>query len=165
MLHYSQRIPQKPGILLIGSPTYFPNMKMPKLLDEMGIDLIGTDFEMNSRLNIRPKSKLGFKRLLKHIIRINYYNDISTSFIFNANRINYIKSMVKNNHINGVIYHVLKGHVCYDFELDFIEDIFNKLNIPVFRLETDYNEQDVEQLRIRTEAFFEMLSINTSKAM
>ena len=29
--------------------------------------------------------------------------------------------------------------------------------IPVFRLETDYQYQDVEQLRIRMEAFSEML--------
>ena len=29
--------------------------------------------------------------------------------------------------------------------------------MPVFRLETDYQQQDVEQLRIRMEAFAEML--------
>jgi hypothetical protein len=31
------------------------------------------------------------------------------------------------------------------------------MDIPVFRLETDYQYQDVEQLRIRLEAFAEML--------
>ena len=86
-------------------------------------------------------------------------------YVFNHNRIKYIHSIINKNRIDGVIYHVLKGHVCYDFELDFIEDMFNSINIPVFRLETDYNEQDVEQLRIRTEAFYEMLSINKQRAI
>jgi hypothetical protein len=33
----------------------------------------------------------------------------------------------------------------------------DRRDIPVFRLETDYQYQDVEQLRIRLEAFAEML--------
>ena len=33
-----------------------------------------------------------------------------------------------------------------------------KYDIPVFRLETDYQDHDIEQLRIRLEAFREMLS-------
>ena len=32
-----------------------------------------------------------------------------------------------------------------------------KLGIPVIRVETDYNEEDVEQLRIRVEAFLELI--------
>ena len=39
-----------------------------------------------------------------------------------------------------------------------------KLHIPVFRLETDYQYQDVEQLRIRMEAFTEMLEQNRCRS-
>jgi benzoyl-CoA reductase/2-hydroxyglutaryl-CoA dehydratase subunit BcrC/BadD/HgdB len=52
---------------------------------------------------------------------------------------------------------VLKGQIEYDFELERLESQCEQRNIPVFRLETDYNQQDVEQLRIRMEAFSEML--------
>ena len=38
--------------------------------------------------------------------------------------------------------------------------MLSQYNIPVFRLETDYQYQDVEQLRIRMEAFSEMLVQN-----
>ncbi|MEN8906444.1 MAG: 2-hydroxyacyl-CoA dehydratase family protein, partial [Clostridiales bacterium] len=124
-----------------------------------GIGLSYAEFEMTNRVFVRPKSKLVLKRNYSNIIKSNYYDDISTSFVFNKNRIDNIMKIIDENQIDGVIYHVLKGHVCYDFELDFIEDIFVKKNIPFFRLETDYNKQDVEQLRIRTEAFFEMLSM------
>ena len=37
--------------------------------------------------------------------------------------------------------------------------------VPVFRLETDYQQQDVEQLRIRMEAFAEMLRQRSGERM
>ena len=37
---------------------------------------------------------------------------------------------------------------------------FQKIvKIPVIRMESDYNEEDVEQLRIRTEAFIELIRL------
>lgn len=57
-----------------------------------------------------------------------------------------------------IVYHVLKGQIEYDFELGRFEELSEKLDIPVFRLETDYNYQDIEQLRIRLEAFSEILN-------
>ena len=65
--------------------------------------------------------------------------------------------MVSDQRIEGIIYHVLKGQIEYDFELGRLEETFEKMDVPVFRLETDYNYQDVEQLRIRLEAFSEVL--------
>ena len=44
--------------------------------------------------------------------------------------------------------------------LERLERLFDSYGIPVFRLETDYQYQDVEQLRIRMEAFSEMLTQN-----
>ena len=34
-----------------------------------------------------------------------------------------------------------------------------KLGIPIIRVETDYNEEDIEQLRIRIEAFVELIKL------
>ena len=72
----------------------------------------------------------------------------------------YVSWFVQNHRIEGVIYHVLKGQIEYDFELDRFETMLSTYGIPVFRLETDYQYQDVEQLRIRMEAFSEMLVQN-----
>ena len=59
---------------------------------------------------------------------------------------------------------MLKGQIEYDFELERFETLLSKYSIPVFRLETDYQYQDVEQLRIRMEAFSEMLVQNRYRA-
>ena len=67
--------------------------------------------------------------------------------------------------IEGVVYHVLKGQIEQDFELERYETLFSNYGIPVFRLETDYQYQDIEQLRIRLEAFSEMLTQNRYKGV
>ena len=75
----------------------------------------------------------------------------------------YASWLVQKRNIEGVVYHVLKGQIEYDFELERFETLFAKYDIPVFRLETDYQYQDIEQLRIRLEAFSEMLTQNRYK--
>ena len=40
-----------------------------------------------------------------------------------------------------------------------MEDELGKLDIPIIRVESDYNEEDVEQLRIRIEAFIELIKL------
>ena len=39
-----------------------------------------------------------------------------------------------------------------------IEKALEKINIPMLGIETDYSEEDVEQIRTRFEAFLEMIS-------
>uniref|UniRef100_UPI00292F2A1B 2-hydroxyacyl-CoA dehydratase family protein n=1 Tax=uncultured Ruminococcus sp. TaxID=165186 RepID=UPI00292F2A1B len=59
--------------------------------------------------------------------------------------------------VQGVIYHVLRGCLVYDYEYQVMEEELGKLGIPIIRIESDYNEEDVEQLRIRIEAFIELI--------
>ena len=65
--------------------------------------------------------------------------------------------MLKDYNVQGVIYHVLRGCLVYDYEYQALEEELGKLKIPVIRVESDYNEEDVEQLRIRVEAFIELI--------
>ena len=60
--------------------------------------------------------------------------------------------MIKEHKIQDVVYHVLRGCLVYDYEYQIMEDELGKLDIPIIRVESDYNEEDVEQLRIRIEA-------------
>ncbi len=80
-------------------------------------------------------------------------------FVDNRSRIYRLKQMVKNHNIQGIVYHVLRGCLVYDYEYQMMEDEFGKLDIPIIRVESDYNEEDVEQLRIRIEAFIELIKL------
>jgi benzoyl-CoA reductase/2-hydroxyglutaryl-CoA dehydratase subunit BcrC/BadD/HgdB len=72
--------------------------------------------------------------------------------------------MIRDYQIEGIVYHVLRGCLVYDFEYKQIEEDIGKLGIPIIRLETDYNEEDIEQLRIRIEAFIEMIKLQKGPA-
>lgn len=74
-----------------------------------------------------------------------------------------MSEQLNTQRVDGILFHVLKGQIEFDFELARIEELAEACGMPVFRLETDYQPQDVEQLRIRAEAFAEMLSQNRLK--
>ena len=75
------------------------------------------------------------------------------TFLFQAA----VRSRMQRMPVDGIVFHVLKGQIEYDFELPKIEQLAAESGVPVIRLETDYQKQDIEQLRIRLEAFSEML--------
>ncbi|WFD10080.1 2-hydroxyacyl-CoA dehydratase subunit D [Tepidibacter hydrothermalis] len=149
----------KPRIFVIGSPIYFPNMKIPLLLEELGAEIADVEIEaskfyVDEIIHYENSSK----DLLNYIALKHYLYDYSPYFIPSEHRIRSLKKIAREQNIKGVLYHILKGHLCYDFELEDVEEKFKEEGIPVFRIETDYNYEDIEQLRIRTEAVIEMLS-------
>lgn len=138
-------------VLLIGSPIYFPNYKVPYLLQEAGISFAGNFIV--SDIEKPYDGKKGFDDLC----RKSFVNDSSAAYVRNDTLYIKVSRYLKEHTVNGVVCHVLKGHIEYDFELERFERLFSQYDIPVIRLETDYSNQDVEQLRLRIEAFSEML--------
>ena len=155
------RKPERPGVLLMGSPVYFPNEKLPVLLEQSGlrvcrnIDCSTTVFDTIPRFS---RAGDNLEKLFDIVSWAWFANDISPSRVINETLRAKIREIVKRESIDGVVFHVLKGQIEQDFELNYFEEFFESRNIPVFRLETDYHYQDVEQLRIRMEAFSEMLA-------
>ncbi|MBI4856259.1 MAG: 2-hydroxyacyl-CoA dehydratase [Acetobacterium woodii] len=150
----------KPKVLLMGSPVYLPNYKIPFLIEDIGLK-IGATLDSTTQ-KIYASSNPKNKKLdpFTAIINTHYLYDCSAAYSQNEMLYQSALFHLKQGRIEGVVFHVLKGQIEYDFELERFEQLFGKENIPVFRLETDYQYQDVEQLRIRMEAFMEMLAHN-----
>jgi len=151
----------RPRILVTGSPIMFPNLKIPLLIEEMGGMLAADETCMGERalydpLTVTDRSFDGMMRALA-----GRYTRPCTcpTFTDNRQRIFRIKQMIKDHQIQGVIYHVLRGCLVYDYEYPVLEEELEKEGIPIIRVESDYNEEDVEQLRIRIEAFIELLKL------
>lgn len=158
---------EKPRILIAGSPIYFPNFKLPLLYSGLDVNIAAFATEMTRRVYSEteiPETRTSLGKLVENIAYTHYLEDSSPAFVDNSSRSEYVESLYKNVHIDGVIYHVLKGQIDYDFDLPYFENFFGAKNIPVFRLETDYNHQDIEQLRVRSEAFVEMISVKYKKS-
>ncbi len=145
----------QPQILIVGSPVYFPNYKVPFLLESLRMDLAAAINPVSiSLLEEFPEEPC--KQLLDQVALHTLAADISPAFVENDTLFLYMQKLVREKHINGAILHIIKGQIEYDFEMRRYEEYLEKQNIPIFRLETDYNYQDFEQLRIRLEAFSEM---------
>lgn len=141
---FSSRMMEKRKVLLLGSPIYFPNYKVPLLIEDAGLEISGqADY---SSLQLQS-GIAGF-----------YWQDASPAYVRNDSFFRQIQELAGKREVDGVVYHVLKGQIEYDFEFTRLERFFESMSIPVFRLETDYNYQDVEQLRLRLEAFSEVLN-------
>lgn len=150
-----------PRILLTGSPIVFPNMKIPLLIEEMGGIVAGDETCMGERGMWDPPviTDESFDGMIRALANRSVRPCPCPTFADNSQRLYRLKQLIKENQIQGVIYHVLRGCLVYDFEYKRIEEELGKLDIPVIRLESDYNEEDVEQLRIRIEAFIELIKL------
>ena len=150
-----------PRILLTGSPIVFPNIKIPLLVEESGGIVAGDETCMGERGMWDPAviTDNSFDGMIYALANRALRPCPCPTFADNTQRIYRLKQLVKENQIQGVIYHVLRGCLVYDFEYKRIEDELGRIGVPVIRLESDYNEEDIEQLRIRIEAFIELIKL------
>ncbi len=162
--HFVSRKNQ-PRILVTGSPIAFPNIKVPLLIEEMGGVLAADETCMGERGLYDPVSVIdaSFDGMMRSLASRYTKPCTCPVFVDNSQRIYRIKQMIKDNKIQGVIYHVLRGCLVYDYEYQLMEDAMGKMDIPIIRVESDYNEEDVEQLRIRIEAFIELIKLKELK--
>lgn len=151
----------RPRIMLTGSPIIFPNVKLPLLIEQLGGSLAADETCMGERSLYDPvvPVDLSFDGLLRALA--NRYIRACTCPVFSENRqrIDRVLHMIREHHIQGVIYHVLRGCLVYDYEYPLLERALEQEGIPIIRVESDYNEEDVEQLRIRIEAFIELIKL------
>lgn len=152
---------KQPRILVTGSPIAFPNIKLPLLIEEMGGILAADETCMGERGLSDPVSVIdpSFDGMMRAIASRYTKPCTCPVFVDNRQRVFRLKQMIKEYKIQGVVYHVLRGCLVYDYEYQIMEEEMGKLDIPIIRVESDYNEEDVEQLRIRIEAFIELIKL------
>ena len=151
----------RPRVMILGSPVVFPNLKVPQLITSAGMELSAVADSLSLEASVAvPKTGafVSADALLQQIAQTHLKMIASGARVSNEGLYSYFKHLVRQLHPDGIVCHILKGQIEYDFELPRIEKAAEELDIPVFRLETDYQYQDMEQLRIRMEAFGEMLT-------
>ena len=161
-------VPQyiRPWVLTVGSPVMFPNEKLPMLLESSGLFLASRVDPLSIQPEMPTPSVRRFDTLRDLLMRMaaeRLAKEVSGAWTVNYGLLDAVQHRLDHMPIDGIVYHVLKGQIEYDFELSQVEKIASEYGVPVFRLETDYQQQDVEQLRIRMEAFSEMLQQRNSE--
>jgi benzoyl-CoA reductase/2-hydroxyglutaryl-CoA dehydratase subunit BcrC/BadD/HgdB len=150
-----------PRILLGGSPVVWPNWKMPNLIEETG-GIVAID-ELCSSMRIFRDPVVTDERSLDSLVEAvadkYFYPCTCPSFSPNLEREDNLLNMIREFRIEGVVYHVLRG--CHLNALDGtkIDVLLKRQKLPVLKIESEYDEGDVEQIRTRIEAFMEMILV------
>ena len=162
---YYRQPDTRPWVLLAGSPVVFPNEKLPVLLEASGLYLAARADAVALQADMPCVAGRTVDSILRQMSKSRLPHEASGAWISNDGLLSAVHNLLEKLPIDGIVYHVLKGQVEYDFELPNIERIAAEYGMPVIRLETDYQQQDVEQLRIRLEAFSEMLRQRSLEGM
>ena len=151
-----------PRIMLTGSPMIFPNVKVPYIIESAGGLVVADETCIGERGYsdvpvINDDSLHGLMRALA----VKAIRPCTCPVFVDSDKRRYrLKKLIEKNHVDGVIYHVLRGCLVYDYEYLQTEKMLEEMGVKILRIETDYSEEDVEQLKIRLEAFIEVIKFS-----
>jgi benzoyl-CoA reductase/2-hydroxyglutaryl-CoA dehydratase subunit BcrC/BadD/HgdB len=155
---YSEGNKTTKRILLTGTPVGIGSEKVIKLVEESGalvaamencggyktVDILGDESDTGDPLTLLAQK----------------YLRIPCSVMSpNTGRIELLRDMIEKFHIDGVIDLTWQACHTYNVESYFVaKEVQEVMKLPFLQLETDYSQSDVETLRVRIEAFLEMVN-------
>ena len=145
-------------ILLTGTPLAVPNWKLHNIIETSGAVVVCEEMCTGTRYfeNLVDETKTTIDEQIDALA--NRYMGINCAcFTPNTGRIDDIIRLAKEYKVDGVIDVNLKFCSLYDVEGYTVERALKEAGIPVMRIETDYTDNDAEQLRTRIGAFIEMI--------
>ncbi len=151
---------QTPRILITGSPSIFPNLKLPLLIEQSGAVIVEDEFCSGSRL-LHDTVAVDEWFLYDMIPAIaDRYLKPSTcpNFTPNEDRVRKLLTSIKDFKVDGVIYQSFAGCQLYEIESLSIGKTLEREGVPMLYVETDYNPDDGGQLSTRVEAFIDALN-------
>jgi benzoyl-CoA reductase/2-hydroxyglutaryl-CoA dehydratase subunit BcrC/BadD/HgdB len=142
-------------VFLAGSPIFFPNFKLPALMEEAGLMVVADDLCSAERIFpggqvFEDTSEWG---LLASLAGRYHQGCLCPTFGDNERRVHNILAQQQEAQILGVVFVVLKGCHPYDLESSTIESTLKDRGLRFLRLETDYATEDRQNLFTRLEAF------------
>ncbi len=147
-----------PRILISGCPMAVPNWKVPSIIESSGAVIVGEESCVGERgqRNLVDESGTTQKALMDAIVE-RYFQIDCAIFTPNPDRLQHIEDMAKAYRADGVIHYALQFCQPYTIESYAVEQKLKSKGVPVMRLETDYSQEDIGQLKVRVETFIEML--------
>jgi benzoyl-CoA reductase/2-hydroxyglutaryl-CoA dehydratase subunit BcrC/BadD/HgdB len=148
----------KPRIMLTGSPMILPTWKIPLLIEEGGGIIVMDDLCSGAKTLLRKievRSWTMYDMLLG--LADSYLMSACPCFVPNDARITRILNYIEDYKVDGVVYQNLQGCQLYGGEIWRVDRALKERGVPILKLETSYGEGDIKQLKIRTDAFMEML--------
>ncbi|MCK9460714.1 MAG: 2-hydroxyacyl-CoA dehydratase family protein [Proteobacteria bacterium] len=147
-----------PRILVSGCPMAVPNWKLPTIIEKTGAVIVGEESCVGERGTQALTADTGrtANELLDAVVD-RYLKIDCAIFTPNESRVNHVLSMAKELGAQGVIHYGLQFCSPYQIEAGPVEKRLEQEGVPTLRIDTDYGQEDVGQIRTRVEAFVERL--------
>lgn len=145
-------------ILITGTPMAIPNWKLHHIIETSGAAVVCEEMCTGTRYfeHLVDETQTTLEGQF-HALSERYMKNNCACFTPNEGRIDDIVRLAREYHVDGVIDANLKFCTLYDTEKSAVAKALEAEDIPCLGLETDYTDNDAEQLRTRIEAFVEML--------
>ena len=145
-------------ILVTGTPLAIPNWKLHHIIETSGAAVVCEEMCTGTRYfeNLVDESADTLEGQFQALSE-RYMKNNCACFTPNPGRIADVVRMAREYHVDGVIDANLKFCTLYDVEKPSLAAALEAEGIPCLALETDYTDNDAEQLRTRVGAFVEML--------
>jgi len=148
-----------PRVIVGGSPIIWPNWKLPNLIEESDGVIIMDELCSSTRMLQDPIiiDEGSRSSMLKAIAERYLYPCTCPCFSPNDERIIRLNNFIKDYALDGMVYHVLRGCHLNNLEASKVDQELRKKHVSMLKIESEYDEGDVEQIRTRVEAFLEMI--------
>jgi benzoyl-CoA reductase/2-hydroxyglutaryl-CoA dehydratase subunit BcrC/BadD/HgdB len=145
-------------ILLTGTPMVLPAWKLIRVIEDIGGVIVADDICTGSKNfwdPVTPSHWTSEEMLIA--LADKYLMNTCPCFVPNTARIDRTLQFIKDFRVEGVVNYMLQG--CHPFGAEDwrVRESVKNIDIPVFSLDTDYGDGDVGQIKIRMEAFMEMV--------
>lgn len=135
-----------------------PNWKLHHIIESLGAAVVTEESCTGTRYfeNLVDESASTLDEQIRALAQ-RYMKTNCACFTPNTARIDDIVRLADEYQVDGIIDTNLQFCNLYSTESYLVKQFITEHNIPIMHIETDYSEQDFEQLRTRIEAFLEML--------
>ncbi len=147
-----------PRVLVSGCPMAVPNWKLPAVIEGAGAVVVGEESCVGERglRNLVADGGRNVDEMLDALVDRYLAIDCAV-FTPNESRVEHVLEMVRRTGAHGVIHHGLQFCTPYQVEAGPVERRLEREGVPTLRMDTDYGQDDVGQIRTRVEAFLERL--------
>lgn len=153
--NYKGKTSDRPRILVTGCPNSGVREKTIRKIEELGADVVAFDCCNGTREKIEL---VDTDKPVTRALAEKYLNINCSVMSPNMSRLDYIKEMIDEYQIDGVLEIVLQACHTYAIEAHYVKGAAAEKGVSYINIETDYSTADSGQINTRLEAFMEKLN-------
>lgn len=148
-----------PRVMLAGSPVVWPNWKLPNLLEESGAIIVSDELCSGTRTFYDPvvTDEWTERAMIEAIAERYLYPCTCPCFSPNVEREENFIREIEESRAEGVVFHVLQGCHLHTLDASRLSRPLKDKGIPVLTIRSEYQDGDIGQIKVRVEAFLEMI--------